>query len=122
MTEVYSGIIRRGDVTQVHRSGNNTIGDAYSVAIYVNPIWRKNSYGEIIFYEDDDDFDIFGVVSPHFGRIIIWDSSIRYNMRPPSIAETSGQLVVFAQFHSNPTTIYQQRTYFDKFLYEMKVS
>ena len=113
--------MRRGDVTELHRSGSNTPADAYSAAVYVNPIWRKNSYGELLFYEDDDDFDIFGVVSPHCGRIVIWDSSIRYNMRPPSIAETSGQMLIFTQFHSNSTTVFQQRTYFDKFLYDMKV-
>ena len=121
LTEIYSAILRRGDVTQLHREGNSSADAGYTAILYTNVIWRKNSYGEILFYEDDDDFDIFAAISPRNGRVVLFDSGIRYLTRPPSITELQGQYMIFAQFNSNPQVVYEKRTHFDNFLYELKV-
>ena len=120
MTEIYSAILRRGDVTQLHRESNSR-SEGYTAVMYTNTLWRKNSYGEILFYEDDSDFDIFAVISPRCGRVIVWDSSIRYITRPPSITELQGQYMIFAQFNSNPEIVFERRTHFDRYLDDLKV-
>jgi len=122
MTEIYSAILRRGDITQLHREGNDTTLDGYSVVIYTNTIWRKNSYGEILFYEDGNDMDVFAAVSPRCGRVVLWESGIQYITRPPSITELQGQYMIFAQFNCDPKVVFKKRTYFDKYLTELKVS
>ena len=121
MTEIYSAILRRGDITQLHREANSTAPDGYTAVLYTNTIWRKNSYGELLFYEDESDFDIFAAVSPRCGRVVVWDSGIRYITRPPSITELQGQYMIFAQFNHNPKIVYEKRIHFERYLYELKV-
>ena len=120
LTEIYSAILRRGDATNLHRDSGNA-SEGYSAVMYTNTIWRKNSYGEILFYEDENDYDIFAVASPRCGRVVMWDSSIRYIAHPPSITELSGQYMIFAQFQSSPKIIYEKRNHFDIYLDDLKV-
>nr|CAB3263028.1 uncharacterized protein LOC100186758 [Phallusia mammillata] len=124
MSELYSSILRRGDHTQQYKDHSSEVGsvDGYSMVIYTNTLWLKNSYGEMLFYEDDDNMDIFGVASPRQGRIVIWDSAIPYLARPPSIAELAGQYMIFAQFNSEPKVVYEKRAYFFDFLENLKDS
>ncbi|XP_076820366.1 uncharacterized protein LOC143465783 isoform X1 [Clavelina lepadiformis] len=119
MTDTYSAILRRGDVTTLHSGvplhNDTNFIESYSLVTYTSALWRKNSYGEILFYEDDDDdHNVFAVVSPHCSRVVLWDSRVRYLTRPPSISELSGQVMIFAQFQSDPETIHRRRVAFDK--------
>jgi len=124
MVETYAAIVRRGDQTEQYVEAQSSSDEAvggYSIMLYVNVIWLKNYYGEALFYEDDDRLDIFGVVAPRFGRVVVWDSSIPYLSRPPSVTTLSGQFMIFAHYHSDPKTVFEKRTYFYDFMEDLKV-
>nr|XP_026694880.1 uncharacterized protein LOC100186758 isoform X2 [Ciona intestinalis] len=125
MTEIYSGIVRRGDQTLVHSDtpapNCTSVVNGYSTVTYTNTLWRKNSYGEMLFYEDNlEELDIFAAVSARFGRVIVWDSAIQYITRPPGIAELAGQYLIFSRFEMGQSVVYDRRTKFHNLLEDMK--
>lgn len=46
----------------------------------------------------DEDNEIVAGAVPKFGRLVVWQSSISYLPRPPSIAFKKGQLILHVQF------------------------
>lgn len=46
----------------------------------------------------DEDNEIVAGAVPKFGRVVVWQSSISYLPRPPSIAFKKGQLLLHVQF------------------------
>lgn len=46
----------------------------------------------------DEDTEIVAGAVPKFGRLVVWQSSISYLPRPPSIAFKKGQLLLHVQF------------------------
>lgn len=46
----------------------------------------------------DEDNEIVAGAVPKFGRLVVWQSSISYLPRPPSIAFKKGQLILHMQF------------------------
>lgn len=46
----------------------------------------------------DEDNEIIAGAVPKFGRLVVWQSSISYLPRPPSIAFKKGQLILHMQF------------------------
>lgn len=55
----------------------------YTLLVYLTPNWTENYYGETIFYNDDE---IFAVVRPRFGRLVVFHGTIWHSARPPSPA------------------------------------
>ncbi|KAL9971354.1 hypothetical protein ACROYT_G023867 [Oculina patagonica] len=93
--KVRGKIMRRGDFTQLFTDANRT-DDEYSAMMFLNPKWRKNDYGELYLYDEDNEI-VAGAV-PKFGRVVVWQSSVAYLPRPPSIAFKKGQLLLHVQF------------------------
>jgi len=125
MIEAYAGMLRRLDVTTLHvesKQHSNETVEGYSMMLFANIIWSQDNYGELLFYEDGDDLDIFGLAAPRFGRIVVWDSAIPYILRPPSITFVGGEYVIFARFHSDPQVIYENRQYFIDWMEDIKVN
>ena len=50
------------------------------------------------FLRYDEDTEIVAGAVPKFGRLVVWQSSISYLPRPPSIAFKKGQLLLHVQF------------------------
>ncbi|XP_039256913.2 uncharacterized protein LOC120333637 [Styela clava] len=116
MNEIYAGLIRRGDRTKLHQEATAE-ENSYSIAIYMNVVWRKNAYGELFFY--DEDGEIFAPIRHKFGRIVVWDSSITYVFRPPSISQLATQGIIVSTFSADERKNIQKLTYFQKFLTEL---
>lgn len=93
--KVRGKLMRRGDFTKLYTDANRT-DDEFSAMMFLNPKWRKNDYGELYLY--DDDIEIVAGAVPKFGRLVVWNSSVSYLPRPPSIAFKKGQLLLHVQF------------------------
>lgn len=63
----------RGDHVALTRD-NTGEEKEYSLILYFNQYWRKNDYGELLFYDDNN--DTFTALSPKYNRAVVWDSSI----------------------------------------------
>ena len=51
-----------------------------------------------MFVRYDEDNEIIAGAVPKYGRLVVWQSSISYLPRPPSIAFKNGQLILHVQF------------------------
>nr|XP_006820061.1 PREDICTED: uncharacterized protein LOC102810274 [Saccoglossus kowalevskii] len=98
--QVTDNVVRRGDVTKYHHDATRDEKEI-SVVIYMNEIWKKNYYGETMFY--DEDMEITAVVKPKFGRMVVWDSSVAYLFRPPSVGFKQGQHFLHLRLSTNVT-------------------
>ncbi|XP_028394289.1 uncharacterized protein LOC114518487 isoform X2 [Dendronephthya gigantea] len=98
--KVIGHIMRCGDSPKVHVDAAPE-DDEVSMMIYLNANWRKNDYGDLYLYDDDQ--EILAGVVPHYGRIVVWQSSIPYLPRPPSVAFKLGQLFFHIRFTKNQT-------------------
>lgn len=95
LNEVYASLIRRGDRTNLVAECIEG-EESYHVALFMNTVWRKNAYGELLLY--DDDGEILTTIRPKFGRIVVWHSSIKYIFRPPSIAQLATESIIIMHF------------------------
>ncbi|KAM7447370.1 hypothetical protein ABFA07_004382 [Porites harrisoni] len=93
--KVKGKLVRRGDFTKLFTDANKT-DDEYSAFMFLNPTWRKNDYGELYLYDEDN--EIMAGTVPKFGRVVVWPSSVSYLARPPSMAFKKGQLILHVQF------------------------
>ena len=60
------------------------------MTLYLNKIWLKNDYGELILFNKTTK-DIVASVVPKYGRLIMWNCDIPYVYKPPSVAYKQGQ-------------------------------
>ena len=65
---------------KVHRDCNDDEND-YTLIVYLTPNWTESYYGETVFYNDDE---MFAVVRPKFGRLVVFHGTIPHSARPPS--------------------------------------
>ncbi|XP_067048677.1 uncharacterized protein [Acropora muricata] len=93
--KVRAKLVRRGDLTKLYTDANRT-DDEYSTFMFLNQRWRKNDYGELYLFDEDN--EILAGAVPKPGRLVVWQSSIPYLSRPPSIAFKKGQLILHVQF------------------------
>ncbi|XP_054768909.2 uncharacterized protein LOC129276552 [Lytechinus pictus] len=93
-------VFRRGDHIKLTRD-NTGEEKEYSVVLYFNHYWRKNDYGELLFYEDNN--DTFVALSPKYNRAVVWDSSVGYIMKPPSMDFKQGMMSLKMSFTMNAT-------------------
>ncbi|XP_068738920.1 uncharacterized protein [Montipora capricornis] len=93
--KVRAKLVRRGDFTKLFTDANRT-DDEYSAFLFLVPRWRKNDYGELYLFDEDN--EILAGAVPKPGRLVLWESSISYLPRPPSIAYKKGQLILHVQF------------------------
>ena len=100
--DVTSKLVRRLDNTHVHahaRENDVAIGEEYSTVIYLKDGWRKNDYGDLLLF--DEDMEIVAPVKPHRGRLVVWDSTVPYLSRPPSVNVRRGQRMLFVRWTRN---------------------
>ncbi|EDV24219.1 uncharacterized protein TRIADDRAFT_57485 [Trichoplax adhaerens] len=75
-------LIRRIDIPKSTIDAPDSEGDV-SAILYLIGSWKKNDYGDILFY--DDNKEIVGAVHPLMHRMIMFDSSIEHLYKPPAI-------------------------------------
>ncbi|RDD39135.1 hypothetical protein TrispH2_008814 [Trichoplax sp. H2] len=57
--------------------------DDVSAIVYLTGKWKKNDYGDIVFYDDNN--EIVSAVHPLAFRMVMFDSSIEHLYKPPAI-------------------------------------
>ena len=100
--DVTSKLVRRLDNTHVHahaRENDVAVGEEYSTVMYLKEGWRKNDYGDLLLF--DEDMEIVAPVKPHRGRLVVWDSTVPYLSRPPSVNVRQGQRMLFVRWTRN---------------------
>ncbi|XP_038078871.1 uncharacterized protein LOC119746140 [Patiria miniata] len=103
--KVVCNILRRGDIIYPHRDAQNKETELTAL-LYLNQLWRKNDYGELLFLEESD---VFATIGPKFNRVVVWDSSIDYLTRPPSMAFKQSQFFLMVHYTRNHTKAQQYK-------------
>ncbi|XP_033125447.1 uncharacterized protein LOC117123576 [Anneissia japonica] len=111
LSHVELNIVRRQDANKVF-FGSDTVGSEFSAVIYLNQIWRKDNYGDAIFYERDQNLALASI-KPKYGRLLVFDSTIGFLPRPPSVGFRAGQLFLVAKFSTNQTHIAENQAMFE---------
>lgn len=57
----------------------------------------------LILLRYDGNNEIIAGVVPRYGRVVVWQSSIPYLSRPPSVAVKRGQMLLHIRFTKNQT-------------------
>ena len=59
------------------------------VRISLNKDFKKNDYGEAIFYKDSG--EILAAVYPKMGRMVVWNASVPFIFKPPAMSYVQAQ-------------------------------
>lgn len=59
------------------------------VRIYLSKDFKKNDYGETLFYRDSG--EILAAVFPKMGRMMIWNASVPFIFKPPAMSYLQAQ-------------------------------
>ncbi|EDV24217.1 hypothetical protein TrispH2_007332 [Trichoplax sp. H2] len=82
-------LVRRGDIPLISTDASPEEKDITMVIQLVSK-WKKNDYGDILFYDQDE--EVAAAIHPRLARCIIFDASIPYIHKPPSIDYKFGQM------------------------------
>ena len=61
--------------------------------IFLTEGLKKNSYSELVFYDEKD--EIFGCVYPKYGRTVIWNDTVDFIFKPPSMNQINEEYSLF---------------------------
>ncbi|XP_071945135.1 uncharacterized protein [Antedon mediterranea] len=111
LSEIELNIVRRQDPIKVV-FGSEIAGNEFTAVLYMNEIWRKNDYGDALFYEKGEDMPLASI-KPKHGRLLIFDSSIGFLSRPPSVNFRAGQVFLVARFSTNNTRVEEMQERFE---------
>ena len=67
----------------------NESGHELLARIFLNNDFKKNDYGEAIFYQEDG--EILTAIHPRHGRLVVWNSSVPFIYKPPAMSYVQGQ-------------------------------
>merc|ERR1719354_132522 len=94
MSSLYSTVVSRGEErTLISSQANHT-----TVVVFISPIWKKNSYGELVLYSSSGTEEM-ARVQPRFGRVVVvppFDGDLV--VRPPSFSQNQDGKFVVATF------------------------
>ena len=68
---------------------NNSYKDDLVVRIFLNKDFKKNDYGETVFYKDSG--EILAAVYPKMGRMVVWNASVPFVFKPPAMSYVQAQ-------------------------------
>ena len=69
--------------------GDSSDKDDLVVRISLNKDFKKNDYGEAIFYKDNG--EILAAVYPKMGRMVVWNASVPFIFKPPAMSYVQAQ-------------------------------
>lgn len=78
--EVKINILRRGDFVDLVEGSSD--GDEIFLLYFMRQEWKVNHYGELLLYNGQE---IVSSVKPAFNRAVLWNSSLGYISKPPSM-------------------------------------
>ena len=96
MSSIYSTVVSRGEERTLISSWPNQT----TVVVFISPIWKKNSYGEIVLYSSSGTEEL-ARVQPRFGRVVVvppFDGDVV--VRPPSFSQNQDGKFVVATFEN----------------------
>lgn len=68
---------------------HSTDKDDLVIRITLNKDFKKNDYGEAIFYKDDG--EILCAVYPKMGRMVVWNATVPFIFKPPAMSYVQAQ-------------------------------
>lgn len=86
--EVKTNILRRGDFVDV--VDGSLDGNEVFLLYFMIDEWKVNQYGELLLYNGQE---MVSSVKPAFNRAVLWNSSLAYITKPPSM--NSGKSLCF---------------------------
>lgn len=69
--------------------------DELVIRISLNKDFKKNDYGEAIFYKDNG--EILAAVYPKMGRMVIWNASVPFIFKPPAMSYVQAQFDILVR-------------------------
>jgi len=96
--EAQSVLINRGDFPSVQKAKRD--GDLL-LRIFLTQGQKKNDYSELVFFDENE--EIFGSVFPKFGRTVVWNDTVDFIFKPPSMQKMSGEYSLFIKATLNKT-------------------
>ena len=74
---------------------HNLDKDELMVRISLNKDFKKNDYGEAIFYKDNG--EILAAVYPKMGRMVVWNASVPFTFKPPAMSYVQAQFDILVR-------------------------
>ena len=86
---------------------NSIDKDDLFLRISLNKDFKKNDYGETIFYKDSG--EILAAVYPKVGRMVVWNASIPLIFKPPAMSYVQAQFDVFVRLSTSKEKAEQKK-------------
>ncbi|XP_074626069.1 uncharacterized protein LOC141884239 [Acropora palmata] len=75
------------------------VADDLMVRICLNKDFKKNDYGETLFYRDSG--EILAAVHPKMGRMMIWNASVPFIFKPPAMSYLQAQYDIIVRLSTS---------------------
>lgn len=74
---------------------NNIDEDELMIRISLNKDFKRNDYGEAIFYKDSR--EILTAVYPKMGRMVVWNATVPFIFKPPAMSYVQAQFDILVR-------------------------
>jgi Rps23 Pro-64 3,4-dihydroxylase Tpa1-like proline 4-hydroxylase len=109
--DVALNIIRGADYTRIHKDCDD-YEDEMTLLIYLNPEYDVNYHGETAFFNEiesdmpvkpgNEEYELFAVVKPVYGRLCLFHGTIPHSARPPSTSFLGGRYTFAVKLSATP--------------------
>ncbi|RMX35955.1 hypothetical protein pdam_00005246 [Pocillopora damicornis] len=86
---------RRLDFITASSKENNIDEDELMIRISLNKDFKRNDYGEAIFYKDSR--EILAAVYPKMGRMVVWNATVPFIFKPPAMSYVQAQFDILVR-------------------------
>lgn len=86
---------RRLDFITASSKENNIGEDELMIRISLNKDFKRNDYGEAIFYKDSR--EILAAVYPKMGRMVVWNATVPFIFKPPAMSYVQAQFDILVR-------------------------
>lgn len=76
-------------------TGNDVDKDELVIRISLNKDFKRNDYGEAIFYKDNG--EILAAVYPKMGRMVVWNATVPFIFKPPAMSYVQAQFDILVR-------------------------
>ena len=74
---------------------NDIDEDELMIRISLNKDFKRNDYGEAIFYKDSR--EILAAVYPKMGRMVVWNATVPFIFKPPAMSYVQAQFDILVR-------------------------
>lgn len=93
--DVIFSMHRRLDFITASSKENNIGEDELMIRISLNKDFKRNDYGEAIFYKDSR--EILAAVYPKMGRMVVWNATVPFIFKPPAMSYVQAQFDILVR-------------------------